>query len=185
MVKVHIKFCIFATEKLNDFMYKIRVILDTKKDVIRTILVDDQLNLEALHLTIAKSFGFGGQEMASFYSTDDEWNQGEEIPLFNMEEIGEGISMQNCILNKTLPEENNKLIYVYDFLNLWTFYVEVIEISEDKKEDLPQIILTVGEIPSEAPEKEFIAEKLDDGFGDDGNIDDEYGNFDDFDYNEY
>jgi hypothetical protein len=166
-------------------MYKIRIILDTKKDVIRTILVDDQLNLEALHLTIAKSFGFGGQEMASFYSTDDEWNQGEEIPLFNMEEIGEGISMQNCILNKTLPEENNKLIYVYDFLNLWTFYVEVIEISEDKKEDLPQIILTVGEIPSEAPEKEFIAEKLDDGFGDDGNIDDEYGNFDDFDYNEY
>jgi hypothetical protein len=145
-------------------MYKIRIILDTKKDVIRTILVDDQLNLEALHLTIAKSFGFGGQEMASFYSTDDEWNQGEEIPLFNMEEIGEGISMQNCILNKTLPEENNKLIYVYDFLNLWTFYVEVIEISEDKKEDLPQIILTVGEIPSEAPEKEFIAEKLDDGF---------------------
>ena len=166
-------------------MYKIRIILDTKKDVIRTILVDDQLNLEALHLTIAKSFGFGGQEMASFYSTDDEWNQGEEIPLFNMEEIGEGISMQNCILNKTLPEENNKLIYVYDFLNLWTFYVEVIEISEDKKEDLPQIILTVGEIPSEAPEKEFVAEKLDDGFGDDGNIDDEYGNFDDFDYNEY
>jgi hypothetical protein len=166
-------------------MYKIRIILDTKKDVIRTILVDDQLNLEVLHLTIAKSFGFGGQEMASFYSTDDEWNQGVEIPLFNMEEVGEGISMQKCILNKTLPKENNKLIYVYDFLNLWTFYVEVIEISEDIKEDLPQIILTVGEVPSEAPEKEFVIEKLDDGFGDDGNIDDEFGDFDDFDYNEY
>jgi len=166
-------------------MYKIRIILDTKKDVIRTILVDDQLNLEVLHLTIAKSFGFGGQEMASFYNTDDEWNQGEEIPLFNMEEAGEGISMQKCILNKTLPKENNKLIYVYDFLNLWTFYVEVIEISKDIKEDLPQIILTVGEVPSEAPEKEFVIEKLDDGFGDDGNIDDEFGDFDDFDYNEY
>ena len=39
-------------------MYKIRVILDTKEDVIRTILVDSDLNLEDLHLTIAKSFGF-------------------------------------------------------------------------------------------------------------------------------
>jgi hypothetical protein len=166
-------------------MYKIRVILDTKADVIRTILVDDNLNLEDLHSTIAKAFGFGGKEMASFYRTDDEWNQDEEIPLFNMEEVGEGISMQTCILNDTLSIENNKLIYVYDFLKMWTFYVEVIEISADKNENLPQIILTVGEVPSEAPEKEFVAEKLDDGFGDDGDIDDEFGHFDDFDYNEY
>ena len=165
-------------------MYKIRVILDTKEDVIRTLLVDDNLNLENLHLIIAKSFGFEGQEMASFYRTDEEWNQGEEIPLFNMAEAGEGISMQTCILKDTLSEENDKLIYVYDFLNMWTFYVDVVEISDDKRDDLPQTILTVGEIPEEAPEKEFVADKLD-GFGDDGDIDDEFGHFDDFDFNEY
>ena len=186
MVKVHIKFCIFAAEKLIHFMYKIRVILDTKEDVIRTILVDNNLNLEDLHATIAKAFGFGGREMASFYRTDDEWEQGEEIPLFNMEEIGEGISMKTCILNETLPEEGDKLIYVYDFLKMWTFYVEVIEVSSENKENLPQIILTVGEIPSEAPEKEFVAEKLDDGFGDEEDIDDEFGHFDDdYDFTEY
>ena len=166
-------------------MYKIRVILDTKEDVIRTILVDSDLNLEDLHLTIAKSFGFKGQEMASFYRTDEEWTQGEEIPLFNMEEVGVGISMKTCLLEQTLPATNDKLIYVYDFLKMWTFYVDVVEISNEKPTGLPKIILTVGEVPDEAPEKEFVAEKLDDGFTDEDHNDDEFGDFDEFDYNEY
>ena len=161
-------------------MYKIRVILDTKEDVIRTILVDNHINLENLHHSISKAFGFEGQEMASFYRTDDEWNQGEEIPLFNMAEAGEEISMQSCILETTLPEENNKLIYVYDFLNMWTFYVDVVEISIEKRNDLPQTILSVGEIPENAPEKEFVAENLNDD-----QDDDEFDIFDDFDFNEY
>lgn len=161
-------------------MYKIRVILDTKEDVLRTILVKDSINLERLHFIIAEAFGFEGQEMASFYKADDEWNQGEEIPLFNMEETTTSIAMQNCLLTETLPLENDKLIYVYDFLNMWTFYVDVVEILKEQKENLPQVILSVGEIPEEAPEKEFVADKLDDDTDDD-----EFDIFDDFDFNEY
>lgn len=166
-------------------MYKIRVILDTKEDVIRTILVDETINLETLHFTIAKAFGFEGQEMASFYRTDEEWNQGEEIPLFNMAEAGEGIAMQNCIVKETLPKENSKLIYVYDFFNMWTFYVDVLEISENT-DNLPKTILSFGEVPKDAPTKEFKAENFEDEFGDEGDIDDEFGHFDDdFDFNNY
>ena len=111
-------------------MYKIRIILDTKKDVIRTILVDNHLNLEDLHLTIAKSLGFKGQEMASFYRSDEEWTQGEEIPLFNMEEVGEGISMQSCLLEETLPEDwqlkvkNNS---VEEYLTIFNSLIPIID----------------------------------------------------------
>lgn len=170
-------------------MYKIRIILDTQEDVIRTILVDRSINLETLHYIIARSFGFDASEMASFYRTDDDWNQGEEIPLFSMSEAGEGISMQNSFLRKSLPNVNDKLIYVYDFFSMWTFYVEVIEIGEkgQAQEDLPKTILAVGEIPSEAPEKEFVAEnlndELDDEFG--GGFGDEFESLDDIDLDNY
>ena len=165
-------------------MYKIRVILDTKEDVIRTILVDKTINLEELHFSIAKSFGFGGQEMASFYRTDDEWNQGEEIPLFDMAEAGVDISMANCNLQETLVLEGEKLIYVYDFMKMWTFYVELIEISEEKLAQLPSIILSVGEIPAKAPEKEFLAEENETDFDDDFDENDEFDSYEDeYDFN--
>lgn len=174
---------------LKNFMYKIRAILDTEEDIIRTILVDDTINLESLHTIIANSFGFQGHEMASFYRTDEDWNQGEEIPLFNMAEAGEDISMENCILKETLPQINDKLIYVYDFLNMWTFYVDVLEITSEKRNDLPKTILSVGEIPKEAPEKQFIAEDFEDDFvnefGDDDFIDEDLESFDGFEFPEY
>ena len=168
-------------------MYKIGIVLDTEADVIRTILLDNAINLETLHLTIAKSFDFDGLEMASFYRTDNEWNEGEEIPLFNMSEAGEGISMQNCFIRKTLPQTGDKLIYVYDFLKMWTFYVEAIEVTKDTQKNLPKTILSVGEIPKEAPEKEFVAEKSDDGFNDEyeDEFKDEFESLDDIDFDHY
>lgn len=168
-------------------MYTVRAILDIQEDVIRTIQVEDNINLENLHQIIAKSFGFKGHEMASFYKADEDWNQGEEIPLFNMAEAGEDISMENCILNEILSKKNDKLIYVYDFLNLWTFYVEVLEISEEEKTDLPITILSVGEVPEKAPEKHFVAESFEDDFDEFGDdiIDEEFDSFDDFEYPDY
>jgi len=110
-------------------MYKIRIVLDAEDDVIRTILVDHHINLENLHQTITKSFNFEGFEMASFYKTDNEWNEGEEIPLFDMSESGAGNSMQNCFVSDLIPNVGDKLIYVYDFLKMWTFYVETINVT--------------------------------------------------------
>jgi hypothetical protein len=164
-------------------MYKVRVILDTKEDVIRTLMVNDTINLEVLHLFIAKAFGFNGQEMASFYRADDEWNQGEEIPLFNMSEFGDAISMSTCILKETVPDTNNKLIYVYDFFKMWSFYVEVIAINNELLTE-PKILMSIGEVPDEAPEKEFIAEKNEDSFEDEFG-DSDFESLDDFDFDNY
>ena len=167
-------------------MYKIRIILDTEEDVIRTLLVDRSINLERLHHTIAKSFGFDSTEMASFYRTDDDWNQGEEIPLFSMSEAGEGISMQNSFLRKSLPNVGSKLIYVYDFFHMWTFYVEVIDILEEENLE-PKIILSIGEIPDEAPKKDFTAKVLGDPLGADfdESFGSEFESLDDIDFDNY
>ncbi|WP_457611174.1 IS1096 element passenger TnpR family protein [Lutibacter sp.] len=160
--------------------YKIRVILDVKNDVIRDIVVDKTINLEDLHLIIAKSFGFKGQEMASFYKTDNNWEQGEEIPLFDMSENGDSIAMNSFSVNDIFKNVGDKLIYVYDFMAMWTFFVELSGVSEDEIKDF-KITFSFGNTPDQAPEKKFIAEKLDDDFDifeDENNFE----NIDDFDF---
>ncbi len=165
--------------------YKIRIILDVEEDVLRDLLIDESVSLETLHFAIAKSFGFKGQEMASFYKTDDNWDQGEEIPLFNMSDDTTAPTMHNCKLKDVLKFEGDKLIYVYDFFAMWTFFVELSEIKPTiENDDLPKTTLIVGEVPDKAPEKEFIAEDDLENF-ENFNEGNEFEDLDDIDINNY
>tara|TARA_B100001250_G_scaffold373673_2_gene359947 strand:+ start:643 stop:1134 length:492 start_codon:yes stop_codon:yes gene_type:complete len=139
-------------------IYRIRAILDTEIDVIRDFEIKATAKLEELHDAVSQSFGFAGNEMASFYRSDENWTQGEEMPLVDMG-LGEE-TFNEKPLNKVLSENENRLIYVYDFLNLWTFFIELMEISEKGLlTDYPSMIFSHGEVPETPPDKDFVAEE--------------------------
>lgn len=141
-------------------IYRYRIILDTKDDVFRDIEIRSNSSLEEFHYSIANAFGFGGKEMASFYFADEKWLQGEEIPLVNIEENKE--SMKDKSLKSLIKTNNLKLIYVYDFFSLWTFFVEFIKIvDENSKYEYPCLSFSKGEVPEEAPIKKFKFDNLD------------------------
>ena len=167
-------------------IYKLRVILDTEEDVIREIAILQDNSLEDLHNAITNAFGFDGSEMASFFTTDEQWNQGEEIPLFDMSENGDALTMQHILLSEIIDRDKSKLIYVYDFFSMWSFFVELVDILEGYNEsDLPLLLLSLGNVPEKAPEKEFIGEQLEDiekqdGADQDFDLDEfDFDNFDD------
>lgn len=146
-------------------IYRFRVVLDndTDEDVFRDIEIRETDSLEDLHNCIAQSFGFNGLEMASFYVSDDAWNQGEEIPMLDLGEDAAERTMSSTTINEIIHEVQTKLIYVYDFLSMWTFYVELAEIVEEAKgTDYPNLMFVHGQLPDTAPEKTFEAENLDD-----------------------
>tara|TARA_B100001250_G_scaffold328679_1_gene293237 strand:+ start:266 stop:748 length:483 start_codon:yes stop_codon:yes gene_type:complete len=156
-------------------IYRFRVILDndTDDDIFRDIEIYKTNSLEEFHETIINSFGFINNEMASFYISDNEWNQGEEISLFNFgDESKETKLMSSVAINQVINNENNKLIYIYDFLNMWVFLIELIEVAEEIKGiNYPNIIFSKGELPEKAPEKKFESKK--DGIVDDEDYEDD------------
>ncbi|TWO32677.1 plasmid pRiA4b ORF-3 family protein [Seonamhaeicola sediminis] len=146
-------------------IYRFRVILDndTEEDIFRDLEIRESDSLEDLHNIITQSFGFDGSEMASFYLSDDQWNQGEEISLFDLSEDNSARLMNETTINNVVHEAQPKLIYIYDFLSMWTFYVELAEIVEEAEStDYPNLMFVHGQIPDTAPELSFQAEEDDD-----------------------
>ena len=157
-------------------IYRFRVILDndTDDDIFRDIEIYETNSLEEFHKTIINSFSFINNEMASFYISDNEWNQGEEISLFNFRDESKKTKLMSSVaINQVINNQNNKLIYIYDFLNMWVFLIELIEVAEEiKGVNYPNIIFSKGVLPEKAPEKKFESKK--DGIVDDGDYEDDH-----------
>ena len=132
---------------------RIRTILDVEDDVLRDIEVDEKFLLKDLNNLIIEVYGFEGKEMASFFKTNENWEQGDEMSLIDM---GIGKDYSNEALNTIFNTENNRLLYIYDFLELWTFFIEVIEVSEyNKNTKYPNLVFSKGEVPENSPTKIF------------------------------
>jgi hypothetical protein len=141
-------------------VYKFRVILDSEEDIFRDIAILEDDTLEDLHNAIFNSFGFDGMEVASFYTCDDTWNQEDEISLFDTGDvIGEQKIMSDYPLSDILDQQNTKIIYVYDFINMWTFLVELASVEDQiVGNTYPETLFSHGEMPDEAMEKHFISD---------------------------
>ena len=98
-----------------------------------------------------------------------------------MSESGNEVRLMNeTALDDTVHEAQTKLIYVYDFLSMWTFFVELAEIAEETEDvDYPNLMFVQGQVPENAPEKLFEAES-DDDLDDDFDVND----YDNLDFNE-
>jgi hypothetical protein len=138
-------------------IYRLRIILDTKQDVLRDIEIESDNTFEDLHFAIINAFGFKDNEMASFYLSDTEWKQGEEITL---ESFGEERVMKDNVLETIINLDQQNFIYVYDFLILWTFFVEVIETNEENDStNYPQTIFSIGSIPEKLQKNYLLKTK--------------------------
>jgi len=144
--------------------FKFRILLDNKEedDIFRDVVIREDQSFEDLHNFIVKGFSFRGDQMASFYMSNDSWDKGEELSLMDMTFGAEssGIMMNATKVSDKCTEVGNKLLYVYDFLKMWIFYVEVLEINESANKEYPEISLSYGVAPSED------SKEIDFGLGD-------------------
>ncbi len=134
----------------------LRAILHCPDDVFRDISIDSTASLEELHGAIARAYDLEPGQMASFYTTDDHWTQLDEIPLIAMDPQGLG-AMADHPLSRILGGSGQRLIFIYDFLAMWTFMVEFVR-QDPGDAGAAEVVLSYGTRPKEAPDPEFAGE---------------------------
>lgn len=179
---------------------KFRVLLDSdnNSEIFRDILIKDSDNFESFYKAIVSSFRFEGNQMASFYVSNDSWDKGHEISLMDMSYGDDSIDsptaiMKDALIKDFLEEPDQKFILVYDFFRMWIFLVELIGYEKEDPET-PQVLLAVGMAPPEdsraGDNEDLFAGDLEaeeeDEFGfnefDDDMDEEDYSNFDEYEY---
>lgn len=131
---------------------RFRVIIDIEEDVFRDIVVGRDTPLEDLHRGILAAFDFAEGEMASFFQSDEDWGRGREIPLMDMgsNDAGEPYpSMRTTAIDSVVHEVHDRMVYVYDFLRMWCFYVEAIAWEEGDTPEYPLLAHEFGKAPDQ------------------------------------
>ncbi|WP_430810287.1 MULTISPECIES: IS1096 element passenger TnpR family protein [unclassified Carboxylicivirga] len=110
----------------------LRVLSNEVESFVEEIAIDDTASFADLHTCIQHTNDYDATQMASFFTTDNEWNKETEITLFDMSEgANESLKvMQDTLISDFLFEEGQRLLYVFDFFSERAFFMEVIEMAE-------------------------------------------------------
>jgi len=137
--------------------YKFRVLLDNSnnQEIFRDIILSKDDTFSDFYNCILKAFRFKGDQLASFYISNNTWDKGDEISLMDMGDSG--LNMESTLLKDEVEEKDQKFILVYDFLKMWCFLIELIEEKEDVIEH-PEVVLSIGVAPKEESREVDIEE---------------------------
>lgn len=153
--------------------YKIRVILDAKDNIFRDIEIKETQTLWNLHLGIKSAFSLQGDELSAFNMLDEEGVVVKSVPLEDMSDDGDGEIMSDVYIREAFDEVGDKGQFQYGLLDLWEFFCELVEISDEKPAvNYPITVYRFGNVPLKAPGKssgKSIGKSMplmDDDFGD-------------------
>lgn len=136
-------------------VYKFKITFEDYEDIFRVIEIKSTQTFLDLHKAILDSIGFDQKQMASFYMSNDSWKRFQEITLEDMSD-GDEPEKKLPIMSKSklcdyIIDPHQKMIYIYDFIELWTILIELtgIEIKEKAGQKYPVCSKTSGLSPKQ------------------------------------
>lgn len=130
----------------------------------RDVVVRHTQSFKELHEIILKAWEFDNKHKATFFRSNDHWQQGREITLEQYDKPYKAppLLMEATTIGSEIKEPNQKFVYLYDFNKNWTFLVELIQVIKEENPRLtyPSVVRTEGIAPSQYGTKGILGDKL-------------------------
>jgi len=134
-------------------VYKFKISFEDFEDVYRVIEIKSSQTFLDFHKAILASIGFDEKHLGSFFMSNDSWKKGQEITLEEMTDNPENPipTMAQSKLSKFIVDPHQKILYVYDFLEVWAFNIELAGISITENADIkyPNCVKSNGLAPKQ------------------------------------
>lgn len=137
-------------------VYRFKVSFEDYDDTYRVIEIKSSQTFLDFHKAILDSIGFDQKQMASFYMSNDTWKKEQEITLEDMSDDDDETSipiptMKDSRLSMFINDPHQKIVYVYDFMAMWTLLIELtgIEMKEKTGVKYPVMTKSVGLAPKQ------------------------------------
>ncbi len=143
---------------------KFRVYFEEDDSVYRDIVIKHTQTFKDLHDAVLKAYEFDNKHQATFYRSNDNWQQGREISLdvYDKEYKAPPLIMHETTIGSEIKNTNQKFTYTYDFHKHWNFLIELINVSkeEDSMVTYPALFRSEGIGPKQYGTKGLLGEKF-------------------------
>ncbi len=114
-------------------IYKFRVVGTGKEPFYRNFETKDTHTFLDFHNAIQTELQYDRNQLASFFLANSKWEKGLEINLLDMttDSYTPVIIMEKTQLCELLTEENQRLLYVFDFFSDRAFFIELLSIGPE------------------------------------------------------
>jgi hypothetical protein len=144
--------------------YRFRLSFEDQDGFLREMEVRSDQTFVDFHEAIVSNLGLDPGMLSSFFICDHNFRKKKEISLIDMNpeqepgsENEDGkpaspkvIEMKDAVLSDFIDDPHQKLMYVYDYMNYWTFYIELQKIVKaDGSHTYPRVTKTTNEVPRE------------------------------------
>ena len=150
--------------------YRFRLLSEEQDEFLRDIEIKPGQTFNDFHDIILESVEIEGNELASFFICDPQWNKEREITLIDMglkvpdtdfdEDERKPVKvpipvmiMEDVKIREVIEDPHQRILFEYNFLNPRTFFIELLKIVDaDPKKVYPVCVKKEGTLtPSTTP----------------------------------
>jgi len=140
-------------------IFTFRFISDEVDSFILDVNINHDQTFEELHNKIQETLDYDPSQMASFYTSNEDWEKLTEIAQMDLGDGDDTVSMSEAKIGDYYTGKKQNLLYIFDFLSERLLFGSVVRtIDAVSPVTLPSVSCFEGEVPAQIEEMDEFDE---------------------------